>query len=252
MIRMTLFEIRLVLFLVALVASFQLLAEEQAAPFSEAETLLWLTDQLKSIRQPAKFTYEFTRTGTFEPGFSDTVQFLVNAIKDDGMKSATLEFFTGPRRFEVPAAQSTNVNPVLKIYLQGDVYEMNRLTDSEGKSKQRWRYFQRRIKFSLAESAQVEKVTVSFNGQDYAGHKVSFLPYLNDEKLNDPSLSDESTWLLFQRLTQKRYSVIIAGELPGYLYEIKTLVPGGAAGSEPLVQEVLRLVSMDVTAPTGM
>ena len=49
----------------------------------------------------------------------------------------------------------TTVNPILKVYLQGGVYEMNRLTDPNGAARERWRYFQRRIKYALAESATV-------------------------------------------------------------------------------------------------
>ena len=208
-------------------------AQEDTVEFSRAETLLWLTDQLKTIERPMEFTYEFERSGTFEPGFKDTVRFVVENVKDDGMKTASLEFFTGERTFDVPSAESTNVNPVLKIYLQGDVYEMNRLTDTDGKSKERWRYFQRRIKFSLAESAVVKEVKVSFGGKEYAAKEVSFSPYTNDPKRS-----------LFEQFADKTYTVVVSDELPGYLYSIKTVVPGNRHDSRSLIEEVLQLAKV--------
>ncbi len=205
-------------------------AQEDAVEFSRAETLLWLTDQLKNIERPVEFTYEFERSGTFEPGFKDTVRFVVEDVKDDGMKTASLEFFTGERTFDVPSVESTNVNPVLKIYLQGDVYEMNRLTDTDGKSKERWRYFQRRIKFALAESAVVKEIKVLFGGKEYAAKEVSFSPYTNDPKR-----------ALFEQFADKTYTVVVSDELPGYLYSIKTVVPGSRPDSPALIEEVLQL-----------
>ncbi len=217
-------------------------AEEEPGPveFSRAETLLWMTDQLKTIERPVELTYQFDRTGTFESGFTDTVRFVVKAIKTDGMKTASLNFFTGERRFKVPPVENTNVNPVLKVYLQGDVYEMNRLTDTEGTSKERWRYFQRRIKFALAESAEIENVTVPFNGKDFAAYKVTFRPYVNDPKRR-----------LFEKFADKTYDVVVSDDIPGYLYRIETLVPGGTPDAPPLIREVLQLVSADEKAGAG-
>ncbi len=214
-------------------------AEEDpgAVEFSRAETLLWMTDQLKTIERPVKLTYQFDRTGTFESGFTDTVRFVVEAIKTDGMKTASLNFFTGERRFNVPPVENTNVNPVLKVYLQGDVYEMNRLTDTEGTSKERWRYFQRRIKFALADSAEIENVVVSFSGKEFAAYKVSFRPYINDSKRR-----------LFEKFADKAYHIVVSDEIPGYLYRVETVVPADTPDAPPLIREVLQLVSADEIA----
>lgn len=210
--------------------------EAAAVEFSQAETLLWMTDQLKSIERPVELTYQFDRSGTLESGFTDTVRFTVEAVKSDGMKAASLDFFTGERRFDVPPVENTNVNPVLKIYLQGDVYEMNRLTDVDGTSKERWRYFQRRIKFALAESAKIEDVVVSFNGDELTAHSISFHPYVNDPKRQ-----------LFEQFADKSYIVVVADEIPGYLYRIETIIPGDNPDAPPLIREVLQLVGVHET-----
>ena len=202
--------------------------------FSEAETRLWLTDQLRSISSVMELNYSFEKSGSLEPGFSDRVQFVINKINDDGSKVASLQFLTGERNFPVPAVERTTVNPILKVYLQGDVYEMNRLTDPGGAAKERWRYFQRRIKFALAESATVTEVTFDFNGRNWHGHEVRFQPYVNDPKRG-----------LFARLANKSYSIIVSDELPGYLYRIETIVLDTSGEERPLLREVLQLSTID-------
>jgi uncharacterized protein YkuJ len=218
----------------ALLQLFVLTAVAAEAEFSQAETLLWMTDQLKMIEQPLQLNYAFERTGTFEPGFSDKVTFTVRAVKDDGTKAASVDFFTGERRFEVPPVESTNVNPILKIYLQGDVYEMNRLTDPDGKSRERWRYFQRRIKFAMADAASIENVTVNFNGEAVPAVRVSFSPYANDPKR-----------ALFEEFADKSYRIVVSDKIPGYIYSIETVIPGAGPDDLPLIREFLQLVSVE-------
>lgn len=207
--------------------------QQEAVQFSQAETLVWMTNQLETISAPMVLHYDFKKRGALEKGFDDVVKFIIDKVHDDGMKSASLKFFTGERNFLVPPVERTDVNPILKVYLQGDVYEMNRLTDPEGKSKERWRYFQRRIKFALADTAEVEEVKLQFDGKEYAGRKVVFRPFVNDPKRN-----------LFEAFAGKQYEITVSDELPGYLYKIRTFVPG-AEGAIPLVEEELTLVKTE-------
>ena len=205
----------------------------QESKFSEAETRMWLTNQLQVVTHPLNLSYAFHKSGTFEPGFDDHVEFMIKKVNPDGSKAAELEFMTGERRFPVPPVDSTTVNPVLKIYLQGDVYEMNRLTDPNGGARERWRYFQRQIKFALAESATVKPTTFDFAGQSWKGYEISFAPYVKDARRN-----------LFERFASKQYSVIVSDDLPGYLYRIETIIPGEKPATEPLLHEVLQLIAV--------
>lgn len=205
---------------------------EETPEFSEAETRLWMTNQLGSVSQAMELVYSFERSGSLDAGFADEVRFVVSRVNDDGTKAAALEFFTGERNFPVPPVESTTVNPVIKVYLQGDVYEMNRLTDPDGTARERWRYFQRRIKYALAESAEVKPTTFEFDGRQWSGFEITFAPYANDPRRN-----------LFEQYADKRYTVVVSDDLPGYLYRIETVVPGEAGTGEPLVREVLQLES---------
>lgn len=201
--------------------------------FSEAETILWLGDQLATVTEPTVLTYSFEKSGSFEKGFTDSIVFRVTKLHPDGMKAAAIEFFTGERRFPIAPEDKTDVNPVLKIYFQGDVYEMNRLTDPDGKARERWRYFQRRIKFALVESATVQPIQIEFDGRKYQGKHIQFSPFVNDPKRAE-----------FERFADKVYSVIVSDELPGYLYKLETSVPGEGVGAPPLIHEVLQLKSI--------
>ena len=207
---------------------------ENEIQFSEAETRLWLTDQLQSITSVIELTYSFEKSGSLEPGFSDQVSFVVNKINDDGTKGASVKFLSGERNFPIPPVSRATVNPILKVYLTGDVYEMNRLTDPNGAARERWRYFQRRIKFALAESATVDDVTFEYDGRNWRGHEVRFQPYVDDPKRN-----------LFARLANKSYSIVVSDELPGYLYRIETIVPGDSGVAQPLLHEVLQLSTIN-------
>lgn len=207
-------------------------ATAEEAKFSEAKTLLWMTDQLAAVKAPSVLTYSFVKDGSYEQGFEDRIVFTVAKINPDGMKSAALDFFTGQRHFPVPPVDGTDVNPVLKVYLQGDVYEMNRLTDPDGKSRERWRYFQRRIKFALAEGATVEPAKIRFEGREYDAKRIRFEPYKQDPKR-----------AMFEKFADKRYTVTVAEALPGYVYEIVTEVPD-KNGAVPLVRDTLRLQSV--------
>lgn len=207
-------------------------AQESTAEFSEAETRLWMTDQLSSISGAVELVYSFEKSGSLEPGFKDEVRFTINRVNDDGTKAASLEFFTGERNFPVPPVDSTTVNPVIKVYFQGDVYEMNRLTDPEGTARERWRYFQRRIKYALAESAEVRPVVFEFDGRSWNGHEITFQPYVNDPRKN-----------LFDEFANKTYTVVVSEELPGYVYRIETVVSSVGA-ADPLLRESLELVAI--------
>lgn len=224
---------RMLLTLAVLAGSIQTVAATEPgsdeAQFSEAEKMMWLGNQLSQVKQPSRLNYSFVRSGSYEQGFTDSVELNLIRVKPSGLKDGTLRFFSGERNFPVPPAEDTDANPVLKIYFQGDVYEMNRLTDPDGKSRERWRYFQRRIKLALSETASIEPTTFEFAGKTFQGRKIQFQPFVKDPKRAE-----------FEKFADKAYSVTVSDDLPGYVYKIETVIPG-PSGQPPLVHEVLTL-----------
>ena len=196
--------------------------------YTDAETKLWLDDHLKNIDRPVKLYYEFVKSGSYEEGFTDSVYLDIVKVNEDGTKNALLDFFTADRKQAVNPDNVTNIrgNPVLGIYMQGDIYEMNRLTEGH------WRYFQKMIKIALRDNAIVEPVIFKFNGAQYQGEKISFSPFAKD-----PHRSD------FERFADKHYEIVLSEQIPGELFQIKTVIPNkDSKVTEPLISETLTLV----------
>ncbi len=196
---------------------------------SDAEILLWETDQLSNIDKTGTIRYEFERTGSMEGGFTDFVELNINEIKEDGMKSAAVIFFSEERNQDVAPNENTNGNPVLGVYLQGDVYEMNRLTEGS------WRYFHKRIKLALADDAKIEPVIIKIDGKELNAKKVTITPYENDPKRK-----------IFEQYADKIYEITVSEDIPGMLYEIRTIIPGSEKDSSvPMVVETLVYAGID-------
>lgn len=198
--------------------------------FNAAETKLWHDNHLANITEPLSLYYEFVKSGTYEEGFTDSVYLKILEINDDGTKNAMMEFFTAEKKQVVNPDNVTNItgNPAVGIYMQGDVYEMNRLTEGH------WRHFQKSIKISLRNDAKVEPVSFNFNGKDYKGEKVFFSPYLNDPHRRD-----------FEQFADKYYEFIFSDDIPGRLYQITTIIPDKSKeNAAPLILETLTLVDV--------
>ena len=199
--------------------------------FSEAESRLWMSNHLKNIKKPGRLYYKFHKSGTYEKGFDDSVYLDILKINKDGTKDTDLEFFTGPRRQPASPGNLLGIrgNPVLGIYLQGDIIEMNRLTHGS------WRYFQRSIKTAFAHNAKVVPVTIKYKGNRVKAEKITIQPYLNDPHRRQ-----------FKKFADKKYEFILSQEIPGSIYEIKTVVPNEAhPDGKPLIMEKLTFQRAD-------
>lgn len=197
--------------------------------FSEAETHLWLSDHLQNISNPTRLKYDFVRSGSYEDGFSDIVLLDIRQLNQDGTKNADMQFFTGDRAQPFSPDNVTEIrgNPVLGLYLRGDIFDMSRLTEGS------WRYFQRRIKLALAQGAVVEPVEIEFNGKEVKAKRIVITPYRKDPHSGQ-----------FQQFVGKRYEFTLSDAIPGTLYEIHTVVPGATEGAAPLLEERLTLTQV--------
>jgi hypothetical protein len=201
--------------------------------FSNAENKLWMDKHLINIEQPARLHYEFEKTGSYEEGFTDDVYLDIVKVNEDGTREAVLDFFSGDQRQKVSPSNVKNItgNPVIGIYLQGDVYEMNRLTEGN------WKYFHRQLKLALAESDTSEHVTVDFEGNQYESEKIVLYPYENIKKKDR-----------LKEFSDKRYEFILSDEIPGKLYQIKTVINDAENPDVPLMEEKLTLKSVEFSS----
>ena len=201
--------------------------------FATAENKLWLDNHLSNITQPTSLYYEFEKSGSYEDGFIDSVFLKVVELNKDGTKNALLDFFTAERKQKIPEGNTTNIkgNPVLGIYMNGDVFDMARIT---GGKADRYRYFLKQIKVALRETAKIESTTFSYNGKEYQGEKIFFTPYVKDPHRRD-----------FEKFADKYYEIVLSDEIPGKLYQITTIIPDASSETaEPLVMETLKLIDV--------
>jgi hypothetical protein len=204
--------------------------------FSDAESSLWQADHLQNILKPTRLKYDFVRSGTYEEGFSDVVLVDIKQLNGDGSKNADMQFFTGERAqpFSPETVTEIRGNPVLGVYMRGDVYDMSRITEGS------WRYFQRRIKLALADAAVVEPVEINFAGKKIKAQRIVITPYAKD-----PHSAQ------FQQFTGKRYEFTLSNEVPGTLYEIRSVVPGASDADAPLLEERLTLTQVGAVGAAG-
>lgn len=196
--------------------------------FSRANTELFLTDHLGKINIPSSLLYDFRKTGTLEEGFSDTVEVRFTEAPVEDEKQVEIVFFTGERSRIVPPMTVSTGNPVLMMFLQREVNEMDRLTDGH------WRHFQKMIKLALENEAEINEVTVPYGNQASPGLKIKISPYLEDPKRDE-----------FEKFATRYYEFTLSSEVPGYVYQIRTVDPGNdaedkkTASSELLLEETL-------------
>jgi len=201
--------------------------------FSNAENKLWMDKHLLNIDKTVRLHYEFEKTGSYEDGFIDDVYLDIIKINEDGTRNAALQFFTEERRQKVSPSNLENItgNPVIGIYMQGDVYEMSRLTEGG------WKYFHRQIKLAIADNNESEPVTIELNGKEYQGEKITLYPF--------ESISKKSR---LREFSDKRYEFILSDEIPGKLYQIWTVINDPENPSVPLVEERLTLVNVEFSS----
>ncbi|MCH8845141.1 MAG: hypothetical protein IIC11_00175 [Proteobacteria bacterium] len=198
--------------------------------FSNAENKLWMDNHLLNIKQAVRLHYEFEKTGSYEDGFIDDVYLDIVKINEDGTRDAVLDFFSDEQKQKVSPSNVKNItgNPVIGIYLQGDVYEMSRFTEGN------WKYFHRQIKLAMADSNTSEHVTVELEGKLYQGEKIVLYPYENIKQKSR-----------LKEFSDKRYEFILSDEIPGKLYQIRTVINDAENPAVPLVEEVLTLKSVE-------
>ena len=175
---------------------------------------------LANLPDKAAVSYDYAKTGTLEPAFEDRVKLQVE--KTAGGRRTHVDYLSGKEALVLPDIDGANGNPVILSFLERDVREMERRTG--GKSN----YFRKRVRLALAESAQIEPVTMDVQGRQVEALRISIRPYQNDPMQ-----------ARFPAFTGKIYTFTISKQVPGMVYEMRTEVrdPHAPAQAPPLVIE---------------
>jgi hypothetical protein len=181
-------------------------AAEQPA-LSPAQTLLFATNHLARITQPATLDYAFRHEGA--GAYTDKIALTIKAVHADGTKDVTVEFLSGKRRADFPPVREFHGNPLIMYFLEWDVRGMQQATGGAAL------YFRNRIRNAFADGAEIDKVSIALDG--HPATAITLRPYRNDP--------DIARYAAFR---EKSYRFVLSDEVPGMVYKISTAVP--AAG----------------------
>lgn len=194
-----------------------------AEDFSNAETQLFMQAHFQDTKLPSQLRYQFSKSGSLEPGFQDQVSLDVSANNKGGCCQTLVKFLSAERRLQLPDVQEAHGNPVILYFLERDIREMQRITKGQS------HYFRNRIRKALYQTAQERAVMLLYKGQTVAAQEFEIAPYENDplrERMGP--------------LAHKHYVFTLSPAVPGSLVAIRTWVkqPGEA---DTLTNEILLL-----------
>lgn len=215
--------------LIALLLAFVSICQAQGSPppenkqdYSEAEKLLFMSNQLSGVKPVSKIRYAFRKSGSFEDGFEDSVVLSFDKQADGTCCNVKSDFFTGARRLPLPDAPMAEGNPVLLHFLERDIAEMKRLT------KGSLNHFRKRIRMAAYQDAKVRDTSFSYQNKTIAGKEISFSPYLDDP--NRPK---------YEKFVRKQYQFLLSPAVPGGIYGIRTQISGETPESPAVIVEEL-------------
>jgi hypothetical protein len=183
--------------------------------FSEVNNELFDKAHLKNITEPTILHYKYMRTSFVDGPREDTIDVVVSNIRNTGRKDTHFEFFTGKNKRPYLDRENQQGNSVFVFFLEYDVHELKRLTGGD------WRYFQRKIRWALAQGADKKEIEI-----DYEGKKVKAVQHIIQPFINDPK---NSRYPLY---ASKYYIFTLSEAIPGEIYQIRTVVPDGKTWQE--------------------
>lgn len=196
-----------------------------AGPLSRANGLLFASSHFDTLQGPAVLRYTLVRTG--DQPFSDSVSIDVSAAQEDGSRRVEFQYLSGERERYVPPVPKASGNPVIKVFLQRQVLELERRTGGD------WRYHQKAIKRAFAHAATVEDVRFDYRGESVSGTRIEVIPYRND------AYRDR-----FGEYAATRYVFLLSESVPGEVYRMQASVPDTAGGETP-ASETLTLTGVN-------
>ncbi len=204
-------------------------AADDGADLSEANALLFESSHLRGLEAPAQLRYRLESSGSEqEEAFTDEVVLHVRPNPDAPNWHVEFDYLAGERERPVPPVSSATGNPVIKVFLQREVVEMERRTGGN------WRYFQKAIKRALQDAANVERTRFDYRGQSVEGRRIRIAPYRDDPRRGQMGV-----------YAQMRYVVVLSDAVPGRVYELTARVQSGDGSGEPAFAETLRLVQVE-------
>jgi len=206
------------------------------AGFSEVNNQIFGKAHLRNISEPGTLHYVFKKSHFADGDREDTVDAVLTNLRNTGRKDTHVDFFTGKHNRPYQDRENQQGNSVPVFFLEYDVREMGKLFN-KGKHNSRWHYLQKKVKWALAKGANKKEVDIDYNGKVIKGTQYSVQPYINDPKKSE-----------FPLYAGKYYIFTLSDDIPGEIYQVRTIVPDGQTwveGDIPLIDESLTFVSFE-------
>ncbi len=200
-------------------------ADAPATDIAPAEKLLFMAPHLDGVDPLTELDYALDSSGPPER-LKDTVRVLVTS-RGNTNGDARVSDHTGP----VSLPGGLPCNPVILYFLEHDITEMEQLTGGKR------RYFQQRVRLALAANPPIVQVTSEAGGKKIKAQQIVIQPYLDD-----PNAAR------FPQYTAKRYTFLVADDVPGHVMSIRTETPGANNDfAHPVQTETLNFQSAQRT-----
>ena len=173
---------------------------------SSANIALFIDEHLKSIKEPSRIYYKFTKESTREDNFKGNVVLNIVKIDDDSTKHITFRYLKGRNKVRFPPQIGAKGNPVFMLFFERDARDMQRLTGGNAL------FFRSRIRHSIA-ATDIEDIEFKFKGEKYSGKQITFQPFLKTELKNRVS-----------RYKTKQFTVTMSENIPGFIYKIEASI----------------------------
>tara|TARA_B100000963_G_scaffold349477_1_gene358595 strand:+ start:595 stop:1422 length:828 start_codon:yes stop_codon:yes gene_type:complete len=173
---------------------------------SSANIALFIDEHLKTITEPSRIYYKFSKESTREDNFVGNVVLNIVKVENDNTKHITFRYLKGRNKVRFPPQIGARGNPVFMLFFERDARDMQRLTGGNAL------FFRSRIRHTIA-ATDIKDVELKFQGNKFVGKQISFQPFLETKLKNRVS-----------RYKTKKFVLTMSEDIPGYIFKIETYI----------------------------
>mgnify|MGYP001378902087 FL=1 len=188
---------------------------------SSANIALFIDEHLKTITEPSRIYYKFSKESTREDNFVGNVVLNIVKVEDDNTKHITFRYLKGRNKVRFPPQIGAKGNPVFMLFFERDARDMQRLTGGNAL------FFRSRIRHTIA-ATEIKDVELEFRGNKLVGKQIAFQPFLETKLKNRVS-----------RYKTKKFVLTMSEDIPGFIFKIETYIKDLDDPSD-MVKEILQ------------
>ena len=188
---------------------------------SSANIALFIDEHLKTITEPSRIYYKFSKESTREDSFTGNVVLNIVKVEDDNTKHITFRYLKGRNKVRFPPQIGAKGNPVFMLFFERDARDMQRLTGGNAL------FFRSRIRHTIA-ATEIKDVELEFRDDKIVGKQISFQPFLETKLKNRVS-----------RYKTKKFVITMSEDIPGFIFKIETYIKDLDDPSD-MVKEILQ------------